>query len=32
MEWNLLLGGGYEHSERIGYTWMEFGRRDDDGV
>ncbi|MFN8074225.1 MAG: TIGR02680 family protein [Kineosporiaceae bacterium] len=30
MEWNLLLGG--RHSERLGYTWMEFGRRDDDGV
>ena len=25
MEWNLLLGGKYE--ERLGYTWLEFGRR-----
>jgi hypothetical protein len=24
MEWNLLLGGKYE--ERIGYSWLEFGR------
>ena len=32
MEWNLLLGGRYEHSERIGYTWMEFGRVDADGT
>lgn len=32
MEWNLLLGGEYPHSERIGYTWLEFGRRDEDGV
>ena len=32
MEWNLLLGGRYEHSERIGYTWMEFGRREADGT
>jgi len=32
MEWNLLLGGRYEHSERIGYTWMEFGRRDAEGT
>lgn len=31
MEWNLLLGGAHPHSERIGYTWMEFGRIDDDG-
>ncbi|MFD4430830.1 TIGR02680 family protein [Nocardia sp. NPDC058497] len=32
MEWNLLLGGAHPHSERIGYTWMEFGRVDEDGV
>jgi uncharacterized protein (TIGR02680 family) len=32
MEWNLLLGGRYEHSERIGYTWMELGRREADGT
>jgi uncharacterized protein (TIGR02680 family) len=30
MEWNLLLGGRY--AERLGYTWLEFGRRDDDGT
>ncbi len=29
MEWNLLLGGKYE--ERIGYTWLEFGRVAEDG-
>lgn len=27
MEWNLLLGGAHPHSERLGYTWIEFGRR-----
>ncbi|WP_158726494.1 TIGR02680 family protein [Tomitella fengzijianii] len=32
MEWNLLLGGAYDHSERLGYTWLEFGRVDDDGT
>jgi uncharacterized protein (TIGR02680 family) len=32
MEWNLLLGGEHPHPERLGYTWIEFGRRDDDGV
>ncbi len=32
MEWNLLLGGAHPHSERIGYTWMEFGRIDERGV
>lgn len=30
MEWNLLLGGRYP--ERTGYTWVEFGRIDDDGA
>ena len=30
MEWNLLLGGEYE--DRTGYSWLEFGRRDADGV
>ncbi|WP_043769168.1 TIGR02680 family protein [Algiphilus aromaticivorans] len=30
MEWNLLMGGKYER--RIGYSWIEFGRRDDDGT
>ncbi|MDF9816162.1 TIGR02680 family protein [Streptomyces sp. SPB162] len=29
MEWNLLLGGEYPHSERLGYTWIEFGRLDE---
>ena len=32
MEWNLLLGGEHPHPERLGYTWLEFGRRDDDGT
>ena len=31
MEWNLLLGGEHPHSERLGYTWLEFGRRRADG-
>jgi uncharacterized protein (TIGR02680 family) len=29
IEWNLLLE---KHDERLGYTWIEFGRRDDDGA
>lgn len=29
MEWNLLLGGRYP--ERLGYTWLEFGRLTEDG-
>ncbi|MFJ3901296.1 TIGR02680 family protein [Streptomyces sp. NPDC090025] len=29
MEWNLLLGGEHPRSERLGYTWVEFGRRDE---
>ncbi len=32
MEWNLLLGGAHPHPERVGYTWLEFGRRTDDGA
>ena len=32
MEWNLLLGGKHPHPERIGYTWLEFGRRAVDGT
>jgi uncharacterized protein (TIGR02680 family) len=32
MEWNLLLGGRHPHSERLGYTWLEFGRRAADGT
>ncbi|WP_433521285.1 TIGR02680 family protein [Nocardia pseudovaccinii] len=31
MEWNLLLGGAHQHPERIGYSWLEFGRVDDAG-
>ncbi|MGW9026544.1 TIGR02680 family protein [Streptomyces sp. NPDC055722] len=30
MEWNLLLGGEHPHPERLGYTWIEFGRIDED--
>ncbi|MDM4764266.1 TIGR02680 family protein [Galbitalea sp. SE-J8] len=29
MAWNLLLGD--EHEERTGYSWIEFGRLDDQG-
>ena len=29
MEWNLLMNKRYER--RVGYTWIEFGRRDGDG-
>ncbi|QSB05144.1 TIGR02680 family protein [Natronoglycomyces albus] len=29
MDWNLLLGGKYD--DRLGYSWMEFGRVDEDG-
>ncbi len=32
MEWNLLLGGRHPHSERLGYTWLEFGRVRADGI
>lgn len=32
MEWNLLLGGAHPSSERTGYSWVEFGRRDADGA
>jgi uncharacterized protein (TIGR02680 family) len=32
MEWNLLLGGKHPNPERIGYTWLEFGRRNPDGT
>jgi len=28
IEWNLLMG---RHADRTGYTWIEFGRRDDAG-
>lgn len=31
MDWNLLLGGEHPHPERLGYTWLEFGRVDDNG-
>ncbi|MEU9207276.1 TIGR02680 family protein [Streptomyces sp. NPDC048415] len=30
MEWNLLLGGEHPYPERLGYTWIEFGRVDAD--
>jgi uncharacterized protein (TIGR02680 family) len=29
MEWNLLLG---KYDDRLGYTWIEFGRRNADGT
>jgi uncharacterized protein (TIGR02680 family) len=29
MEWNLLLGG--KHDDRLGYTWIEFGRATESG-
>ncbi|MGX7827255.1 TIGR02680 family protein [Actinokineospora sp. 24-640] len=32
MEWNLLLGGRHPHTERLGYTWLEFGRLLADGT
>ncbi len=32
MEWNLLLGGKHPNPERLGYTWLEFGRRAADGT
>ena len=31
MDWNLLLGDEHPHSERLGYSWLEFGRIDDSG-
>jgi hypothetical protein len=31
MDWNLLLGGEHPNPERLGYTWLEFGRRDAGG-
>lgn len=31
MEWNLLLGGAYPAPERTGYSWLEFGRVNDQG-
>jgi uncharacterized protein (TIGR02680 family) len=31
MEWNLLLGGEHPHPERLGYAWIEFGRREPSG-
>jgi uncharacterized protein (TIGR02680 family) len=32
MEWNLLLGGKHPNPERLGYSWLEFGRRGADGT
>ena len=29
IEWNLLMN---KHENRLGYTWIEFGRRDSDGT
>ena len=29
VEWNLLMG---RYSDRTGYTWIEFGRRDENGT
>jgi hypothetical protein len=29
VEWNLLMN---KHENRLGYTWIEFGRRDSDGT
>ena len=29
IEWNLLMG---RHPERLGYTWLEFGRQGEDGA
>jgi uncharacterized protein (TIGR02680 family) len=29
IEWNLLMG---KYPDRLGYTWIEFGRRDDQGA
>ena len=31
MEWNLLLGGEHPHDERLGYAWLELGRRGEGG-
>jgi uncharacterized protein (TIGR02680 family) len=32
MEWNLLLGGEHPNDERLGYAWLEFGRRSERGA
>ena len=32
MEWNLLLGGEHPNDERLGYAWLEFGRRGENGA
>ncbi len=32
MEWNLLLGGEHPSDERLGYSWIEFGRRLEGGA
>jgi len=31
MEWNLLLGGEHPTDERLGYSWLELGRREQNG-
>ncbi len=30
MEWNLLMGG--KHPDRVGYSWLELGRIDEEGI
>ncbi|MCY7405074.1 MAG: hypothetical protein LH475_10695 [Cryobacterium sp.] len=32
MEWNLLLGNEHPNNERLGYSWLEFGRIDENGA
>ncbi|MCK9925509.1 TIGR02680 family protein, partial [Frankia sp. AgPm24] len=32
MDWNLLMGGRHPHPERLGYSWLEFGRLDASGA
>ncbi|MEC5184756.1 uncharacterized protein (TIGR02680 family) [Cryobacterium sp. MP_3.1] len=31
MDWNLLLGDEHPNNERLGYSWLEFGRVDEAG-
>jgi uncharacterized protein (TIGR02680 family) len=31
MDWNLLLGDEHPNNERLGYSWLEFGRIDESG-
>ncbi|ABW13365.1 conserved hypothetical protein [Parafrankia sp. EAN1pec] len=32
MDWNLLMGGRHPYPERLGYSWLEFGRLDTSGA